>query len=54
MHRVEAVVALAVAFVMITAGLTWLFGAWGLIAPGTFLAGITLFVIEVKGDAPDA
>jgi hypothetical protein len=48
------VAAIAAAFIMVTAGLTWLFGAWGLIGPGTFLACITLFVIEVKGDLPDA
>lgn len=47
-------VALALAFLMITSGFTWLFGAWGLIAPGTFLAGITLFVINVREDKPDA
>lgn len=54
MRRSEALVALAVAALLIISGLAWLFGGWGLIGGGTVLAVFTLFVAQVKGDAPDA
>jgi len=54
MSRWEALALLVSAFSMITGGVTWLFGAWGLVGAGTFLAVFTLFVANVKGDAPDA
>lgn len=37
MKRHEAVIATALAFLMVSAGLTWRFGFYGLIVPGALL-----------------
>lgn len=39
---------LGVAVALIVAGLTWRFGAWGLIGSGVGLGALVLFVIDVK------
>jgi len=36
--RREALLVVLAGIAMITAGLTWMFGPWGLIGPGIFLA----------------
>ncbi|MEV0151543.1 MULTISPECIES: hypothetical protein [unclassified Nonomuraea] len=47
MRRQEAVVALALALVMVSAGVTWLFGALGLVAAGAVLLAAVL-IMPVK------
>lgn len=54
MRRVEAVVLLAVAALMVAAGAVWLFGAYGLIGAGVALAGLVLFVFDIREEAPRA
>lgn len=49
MRRSEGVIALSVSGLMISAGLVWLFGPYGLIASGVVLAALVLFVMDVKG-----
>lgn len=44
----EALTVLAVAYVLITAGLVWLFGPYGLIGAGAALAAVALFGIDVR------
>lgn len=46
MTRRESLLALAVAFALVIAGLIWLIGAWGLIVGGLGLAAATLFGFE--------
>jgi hypothetical protein len=48
--RREALLALAVAFALITAGLTWLLGGYGLIIGGLLVAATTLFGFERIGE----
>jgi protein-S-isoprenylcysteine O-methyltransferase Ste14 len=48
MTRREAVACLIVAFTLITAGLVWLTGPWGMIACGAALGVTILFVIDVE------
>jgi hypothetical protein len=48
MRRVEAVALLAVAVLMLAAGLTWRFGAWGLIGAGAALTVAVLVVFDIK------
>jgi hypothetical protein len=48
MTRREAVACLIAAFILITAGLVWLIGPWGMIACGVALGITTLFVVEVE------
>lgn len=52
MRRREAVVALCFALAAVTAGLTWLFGPYGLIGIGVLVAVAVLFVVDVKEDEP--
>lgn len=52
MRRYEAVVLLSVALVLIVAGLVWLCGPWGLLAPGVALAVVVLFVVDVQDPVP--
>lgn len=56
--RREMLIFLVLAVAMIAAGLTWIFGPWGLIGTGTVvIIGVLLFVNEVDGreeDKPDA
>ena len=55
MTRREMLIFLLLAVAMIAAGLTWMFGAWGLICTGAALAaGVLLFVNEREEDKPDA
>lgn len=54
MTRREAVACLTVAFTLITAGLVWLVGPWGLIACGVALSAVILFVVEVKDQEREA
>ena len=44
----EALTVLAVAWALITAGLVWLFGPYGLMGSGAALAAVVLFGIDVK------
>lgn len=46
MTRREALAALLFAFLLVAAGLTWLFGAYGLIGSGFLFAAITLLGFE--------
>lgn len=46
MTRRESLLALAVAFTLVIAGLVWLIGPWGLIVGGLGLASATLFGFE--------
>jgi len=48
MTRREAVICLVAAFSLITAGLVWLVGPWGMIACGVALGVTALFVVEVE------
>lgn len=50
MKRIEAVIAVAVAFFMVSAGLVWQFGPYGLVGPGAvaLIALIVLCDFEVK------
>jgi len=48
MTRREAVLCLIAAFILITSGLVWLVGAWGMIASGVALGVTILFVVEVE------
>lgn len=48
MKRHEAVIAAIVAYLMITAGVVWQFGAWGLLGAGVVLLGTVLFFFDVK------
>lgn len=47
MKRLEAVVAVAAAFLMVSAGLVWKFGPYGLIGPGAALL-LALIFVDVK------
>lgn len=47
MSRREAVLCLVVAFILITAGVVWLAGPWGLIACGASL-GVTTLLVNVE------
>ena len=49
MGRTEAQIALSVALLMISAGLTWKFGAYGLIAGGAL---VVLFVALMPAPKP--
>lgn len=48
MRRSEAVGCLVAAFALITAGLVWLTGPWGMIASGVTLGVTILFMIDVE------
>ena len=48
MSRREALAALLVAFALIAAGMTWLFGPFGLIGAGLTLAAAVTFGINVE------
>lgn len=48
MRRAEAVVLLLVALLLVVSGVTWLFGAYGLLGSGVALAALTLIVVDVK------
>lgn len=52
MKRLEAVIAVAVAFLMVSAGLVWQFGPYGLVGPGAaaMIALLVLCDFQVKGD----
>jgi hypothetical protein len=52
MTRREALLVLGIALGVLTGGLTWLLGGWGLIIGGVLLAVGVAFTDEVKG-APD-
>lgn len=51
MRRHEAVILLAVALLLLIAGLVWLLKAWGLLGTGLALALIVLFVVNVEDPA---
>ena len=48
MTKREALLALALAFLLVAAGLTWLFGPYGLIGAGLALATAVTFGINVE------
>lgn len=48
MRRVEAVVLLAAAVVMVVAGVVWLFGPYGLLGAGVGLGVAVLFVFDIR------
>lgn len=48
MTKREALAALALAFLLVAAGLTWLFGPYGLIGAGLALAAAVTFGINVE------
>lgn len=54
MKRSEAVWCLIVAFIMITVGLVWLVGPWGMIACGVALGVVVLFMIDVDDQEHEA
>lgn len=47
-RRQELIVALCVAISLITAGVTWLFGPFGLLGVGVVLGAAALALIDVK------
>lgn len=49
MRRAEAAAVLAVAVLSLVAGVTWLFGPFGLVGAGVVLAVVVLFVVDVAG-----
>ena len=55
MTRREMLIFMLVSVAMIAAGLTWIFGPWGLIGTGAaVLVGVPLLVNEREEDKPDA
>lgn len=55
MTRREALIFILIAVAMIAAGLTGLYGPWGLVGTGlTTLAGVLFLVNEREEDKPDA
>lgn len=48
MRRAEAAALLGAALVCVTAGVTWLFGAYGLTGAGVVLTGAVLFLVDVR------
>lgn len=50
MTRREAVSCLIAAFILITGGLVWLTGPWGMIACGLALGITSLFVVDLKNE----
>ena len=54
MTRQEAVWLLVVAAALVAAGLTWLFGPFGLIVSGLGLGALTLFVFDIREEIPSA
>lgn len=52
MRRHEAVALVALAVLLTIAGVTWLFGPWGLTGSGVALAAIALFAVDVPNDPP--
>jgi hypothetical protein len=55
MTRREALIFILIAVAMIAAGLTGLYGPWGLVGTGLFtLAGVLFLVNEREEDKPDA
>lgn len=54
MRRIEAVVLLAAAALMVVAGAVWLFGPYGLLGSGAALAAAVLFVFDIREEAPRA
>lgn len=50
MTHKEQIVGFAISLALLTAGLTWLFGAYGLIGPGVVLLLLTLLVNEREDD----
>lgn len=54
MRRIEAVVLLAAAVLLVVAGAVWLFGPYGLIGSGVGLAAAVLFVFDIREEAPRA
>lgn len=48
MKRREAQLALLVALGLVIGGAVWLYGPYGLLGGGLALAGLVLFVIDVK------
>lgn len=48
MTRREATVLLGVAMALVIAGLTWLFGPYGLLGAGVALTALTLFVFDIR------
>jgi len=51
-RRREAIFALCFALTAVTAGVTWLFGPYGLIGIGVAVAAVVLFVVDFKEDEP--
>lgn len=47
MKRIEALIGIVVAYTMITAGVVWQFGPWGLVGSGA-VAMIVLAFFEIK------
>lgn len=58
MTRKESIAALAVAFALIAAGLTWLLGPYGLIIAGLAAAALVLFGVNIteerRGEAVES
>lgn len=54
MRRREAFALLAVGLALVAAGLTWLFGPYGLIGAGLGLAAFALIGAEVRDDSGEA
>lgn len=48
MTRIEAFVVLGVGLAGLVAGLVWLFGPWGLIAPSVALVLIATFGLDIQ------
>jgi uncharacterized membrane protein len=48
MKRIEAVIAAAVAYFMLSAGLVWRFGFYGLVGPAVALLICTILFADLK------
>lgn len=55
MTRREMLIFVFASIAMIAAGLTWIFGPWGLVGTGlAVLVGVPLLINEREEDKPDA
>lgn len=54
MTRRESLIFILISVAMIAAGLTGLFGPWGLVGTGLAVLAGVLFLVNEKEDKPDA
>lgn len=48
MTKREAILCLIAAFTLVTGGLVWLTGPWGMIASGVALGAVILFAVDIR------